>query len=144
MFFPCIHACVKICVLNMCDMFNNQNDHMTRVYYFRSPKRRSVEIFARSSISPRSQIKVYFFLEKSFLIIPCKTYLSTRNLVVLFQVMFALPCILFLFKLSRNSLLLIEDPLKKGDVETLARSSVFLSPQVKTKLKLTASRQGSL
>ena len=45
-----------------------------------------------------------------------------------------------LVELSRNSLLLINDPSKKGDVKTLARSSVFLSPRVKVKLKLTASR----
>ena len=45
-----------------------------------------------------------------------------------------------LVQLSRNSLLLINDPSKRGDVEISARSSIFPSPQVKTKLKLTASR----
>ena len=45
-----------------------------------------------------------------------------------------------LIELSRNSSLLIDDPLERGDVETLARSSVFPSPQVKTTLKLTAFR----
>ena len=45
----------------------------------------------------RSYFKVYFFTKgESLLIIPCHTYLSTRNLFVLFQVMFALPYILFL------------------------------------------------
>ena len=34
-------------------------------------------------------------------------------------------------KLSRNSLLLINNPAKRGDVETLARSSVSPPPQVK-------------
>ena len=43
-------------------------------------------------------------------------------------------------KLSHNSVLLINDPSKRGDVETLTRSSVSLSFQVKMKLKLTASR----
>ena len=45
-----------------------------------------------------------------------------------------------LIELSRNSLLLIGDPSKKGDVETLTRSSVSASSQVKMKLKLIASR----
>ena len=43
-------------------------------------------------------------------------------------------------KLSCNSVLLINNPSKRDDVETLARSSTFLSSQVKMKLKLTASR----
>ena len=34
-------------------------------------------------------------------------------------------------KLSRNSSLLIDDPSERGDVETLARSSVSPPPQVK-------------
>ena len=34
-------------------------------------------------------------------------------------------------KLSRNSLLLINNPSKRGDVETLARSLVSLPPQEK-------------
>ena len=33
-------------------------------------------------------------------------------------------------ELSRNSLLLINNPLKRGDVETLVRSSVSPPPQV--------------
>ena len=33
-------------------------------------------------------------------------------------------------ELPRNSLLLINNPLKRGDVETLARSSVSPPPQV--------------
>ena len=45
-----------------------------------------------------------------------------------------------LFKISRNSVLLINNPSKRGDVEIVARSSVSPPPQVKTKLKLTASR----
>ena len=45
-----------------------------------------------------------------------------------------------LVELSRNLLLLIDDPSKRGDVKTLARSSISPSPQVKMKLKLTASR----
>ena len=43
-------------------------------------------------------------------------------------------------KLSRNSMLFANNSSKKGDVETLARSSVSLLPQVKMKFKLTTSR----
>ena len=49
----------------------------------------------------------------------------------------------FPIKLSCISVLLINDPSKKGDVEALARFSVSPSPQVRMTLKLTASRQGS-
>ena len=45
-----------------------------------------------------------------------------------------------LVKMSRNLVLLTNNPSKRDDVETLARSSVFSSSQVKMKLKLTASR----
>ena len=62
------------------------------------------------------------------------------NSVVVFFIAIALPCILFLVKMSRKSELLIDDPSKRDDVETLARSSVFPSSQVKMKFKLTASR----
>ena len=61
------------------------------------------------------------------------------NFVVVF-ITFILPCILFMFKISRKSVLLIKNPPKRDDVETLARSSVSPSPQVKMMLKLTASR----
>ena len=47
---------------------------------------------------------------------------------------------LILVKISCNLVLLINNPSKRGDVETLARSSVFPSSQVKVKLKLTVSR----
>ena len=47
----------------------------------------------------------------------------------------------FIFaKISRILALLINNPSKRGDVETLARSSISLSSQVKVKLELTASR----
>ena len=76
----------------------------------------------------------------SVLIISCHAYLLTCKLIVLFQVIFVLSCILFLFKMSRNLVLLINNPSKRDDVETLARSSIFPSSQVKMKLKLTASK----
>ena len=59
----------------------------------------------------RGYFKVYFLRGESLLIISCHIYLLTRNFIILFQVIFALP--LFLFKASRNSILLIDNPLKK-------------------------------
>ena len=74
------------------------------------------------------------------LIILCHIYRLTRKSChfALSHVYIAMH--LVLVKLSRISLLLIDDPLKRGDVETLARSSVSLSSQVKMKFKSTASR----
>ena len=88
----------------------------------------------------RGYFKFYFHKGESILIISCHTYLLTRKFVILFQVIFVLPCILFLFKMSRKSVLLINYPSRRGDMETAARSSVFPPPQVKMTLKLTASR----
>ena len=59
----------------------------------------------------RGYFKFYFCKGKSMLIISCHKYLLTRNFVVLFQIIFALPCI-FLFKVSRVSVLLIDHPSK--------------------------------
>ena len=88
----------------------------------------------------RGYFKFYFHKGESILVISCLTYLSTCKFIILFQVIFVLPWILFLFKMSRKSMLLINYPLKRGDVEIAARSSVSPSPQVKMTLKLTASR----
>ena len=88
----------------------------------------------------RGYFKFYFHKGENILVISCHTYLLTRNFVILFQVIFVLPCILFLVKMSHNFVLLINNPSKRGDVKTLARSSVSPSSQVKMKLKLTASR----
>ena len=49
-----------------------------------------------------------------------------------------------LVKLSRNSLLLNDDPSKRGDVKTLARSSISPLPQVKMKFKLLPLDRGHL
>ena len=88
----------------------------------------------------RGYFKFYFHKGESILIISCHTYLLTRKFVILFQVI----CIAMHFalvKMSHNSMLLINNPSKRGDVETLTRSSVFSSPpKVKMKRKLTASR----
>ena len=131
------------------------NKRMARDYYFTiSPEGSSVEIMVRSSISPKFQIKMnfkwlplnrdhfkfYFHKDESILIVSCHTYLLTRKFIILFQVIFVLPCIFVLVKISYNSMLLINNPLKRGDVKTLARSLISSSSQVKVKLKLTASR----
>ena len=47
---------------------------------------------------------------------------------------------IILVEMFRNLILLINNPLKRGDVETLARSSVSPPPQVKMTFKLTSSR----
>ena len=88
----------------------------------------------------RDYFKFYFYKKKSILIISCHTYLWICNFVILFKVIFVLPCILFLFKMSCNLVLLIDHPSKRGDVKTLAQSSISPSSQVKMKFKLTASR----
>ena len=88
----------------------------------------------------RDYFKFYFHNGESILIILCHTYLLTRNFVISFQVINRIAMHFVLVKLSRNSSLLIGDPSKRSDVEILAQSSVFLSPQVKMKLKLTVSR----
>ena len=79
----------------------------------------------------RGYFKVYFFTKgESLLIISCHTYLSTHKFVIFLSHI----CIVMhfiLIKLSRNSLLLIDDPLKRGDMEALARSLIFPSSQVR-------------
>ena len=46
---------------------------------------------------------------------------------------------IILVKISRISILLINNPSKRDDMKTFVRSSISLSPQVRMKLKLTAS-----
>ena len=88
----------------------------------------------------RGYFKFYFFTKgESILIISCHTYFSIRKSVISFQVVIALSSILFLVKMSSNSMLLINNPSKRGDLETLAWSSVSPPPQVKMTFKLTAS-----
>ena len=87
----------------------------------------------------RSYFKFYFHKGESILIISCHTYSPIRHFVILFRVI-CIAMYFFLVKMSRNLVLLINNPSKRGDVETLVRSSVSPSSQVKIKLKLTASR----
>ena len=88
----------------------------------------------------RGYFKVYFFKRGKFSNnLVSHIYLSTRNMSFYFKSCshcHAFCCV----ELSRNSLLLINNPSKRGNVETLARSSVSPSPQVNMKFKLTASR----
>ena len=82
----------------------------------------------------RGYFKFYFHKGESILIISCHTYLGTRKFVIF---IFGRVCIAMHFvlvKMSRNSILLIDHPSKRGDVETLGRSSVSPSPQVKNEV----------
>ena len=75
----------------------------------------------------------FYFLQKgeSLLIIPSHTYLSSRKFVSLFQIITALPCILFVINCPVFRYYLINNHSRRGDVETLARSSVSPPSQVK-------------
>ena len=83
----------------------------------------------------------FCFLQKgeSFLLTSCHVHLSARSLVM-FQIIIALSCILFVMNCPVFRYYLINNHSKRGDVETLARSSVSPPPQVKMTFKLTASR----
>ena len=74
------------------------------------------------------------------LIISCHTYFSIHKFVIFISSYVCIAMHFVFVELSHNSLLLIDDSSKRDDVETLARSSVSPSSQVKTKLELTASR----
>ena len=88
----------------------------------------------------RDYFKFYFHKDESLLIISCHAYLLNRNFVIFISSHIYIAMHFILVKISRNLVLLINNPLKIGDVETLARSSVSPPSQVKMKFKLTASR----
>ena len=88
----------------------------------------------------RGYFKFYFHNGKSILIILCRTYLWTFRIyhIVLSRVSIAMhfipvKCLAFRYYWSTV-------PQKRGDMETLAWSSVSLSSHVKVRFKLTASR----
>ena len=88
----------------------------------------------------RGYFKFYFHKGKSILIISCRTYLWTLEFVLLFKshvcmAMHFIPVKCLAFRYYWSTV-----PRKRGDMETLARSSVSLSPQLKVKFKLTVSR----
>ena len=146
--------CQISCFEYVC-MLWNWNDYMVRDYYFTISRK---EVPWKSWLDPRfsqnfkskwtlkwlsldrGYFKFYFHKGESLLIISCHTYLSTCNFVIFISSHIYIAMHFILVKISRNLVLLINNLSKRGDVETLARSSVFLSSQVKMKLKLTASR----
>ena len=152
-----IHAYVKFYFLNMWDLYEFGIVNDSRLLFFlRSLEKGVLWKFWLDPQFPwdpklkwilkwlppdRGYFKVYFFTKKeSFLIILCHRYLSTRNLVILFQVivcitMHFIPVKCLAFRYYWSTI-----PRKRGGMETLARSSVSLSPQVRVKFKLTASR----
>ena len=88
----------------------------------------------------RGYFKFYFHKDENLLIISCHADLSTRNFVIFISSHIYIAMHFILVKISRNLVLLINNPLKRGDVETLARSLVSPASQVKMKFKLTTSR----
>ena len=88
----------------------------------------------------RGHFKLYFHKGKSMLVISRPTFFRTLEYVVLSQVVLCITmhfipvkCLVFRYYWSTISR-------KRGGMKTLARSSVSLSPQVRVKFKLTASR----
>ena len=86
----------------------------------------------------RGYFKVYFFYKRGKFSNNLVPYLPFDSWICHFIPRIAMHFVLV--KLSRNSSLLVGDPSKRGDVKTLALSSISPSPQVKMKLKMTASR----
>ena len=142
-----------ICVI----CFNIQNDYMAWFYYFtisrkevplkfwldtRFPQNPKLKQILKRLPLDRGYFKVYLFLQKgeSFLIILCHTYFLTRNFVFFIssRVCIAMHFILVKCLMFRYYWSII--PRKRGGTETLVRSSGSLSPQVKMRFKLTASR----
>ena len=89
----------------------------------------------------RGYFKFYFFTKgESSLIIPRHTSLLTRNFVIFILsrvciTMHFIPVKCPVFRYYWSTI-----PRKRGGMETLARSSVSLSPQVKVRFKWAASR----
>ena len=88
----------------------------------------------------RGYFEFYFRNGKSILIISCHTYFRTRESVILFQVVLCITMHFILVNCLGFRYYWSTIPRKRGGMETLARSSVSLSPQVKVKSKSTASR----
>ena len=106
-------------------------------------KKNSVKILARSSIFPAFQAKlnfkvtpldrgyfnVIFANEDGLLNNPgtCLFFFNISNFIIVFFSHIGIVMHIILIKMSHNSVLLINSPSKRGDVETLARSSIFSS-----------------
>ena len=82
----------------------------------------------------RGYFKFYFQKGESILIISCHAYLLTRKFCHCISSHICIAMHFVLVKMSRNLTLLIDHPSKRGDVETLARSSISSSSQVKNEV----------
>ena len=118
---------------------------MARFYYFmisrkgvpwkswfdpRFPRNPKLKCILKRLALDRGYFKVHFSKGKNFIIISCHIYLLIRNRSFYIKSYSHCHAFLIHIELPRNSLLLINNPLKRGDVETLARSSVSPPPQV--------------
>ena len=136
-------------------MLWNWNDYMVRDYYFtisrkgvpwkswldpRFPRNTKSKWTLKWLPLDRGYLKFYFHKGESLPIISCHTYLSTRNFVIFISSHIYIAMHFILVKISRNLVLLINNPSKRGDVETLAPSSVSSSSRVKMRFNLAASR----
>ena len=75
----------------------------------------------------RGYFKFYFHKGESILIISCHTHLLTRKFCHFISSHICITMHFVLVKMSLNLVLLTNNPSKRGDVETLMRSSVFPS-----------------
>ena len=129
----------------MCHALLFKIDYMARFYYFvisrkevprkswlnpRFPRNLKLKCILKRLPLDRGYFKVHFSKGKNFIIISCHISLLIHNVSFYFKSYSPCHAFLFTFELSRNSLLLINNPLKRGDVETLVRSSVSPPPQV--------------
>ena len=83
----------------------------------------------------RGYYKFYFRKGKSILIISCHTYFRTREFVDLFQVVLCITMHFIPVKCLEFRDYWLTIPRETGGMETLARSSVSLSPLVRVKFK---------
>ena len=131
------------------------NNHVTRVIILQSFKKGTLwkfwfdPRFSRNSKFKwtlkwlpfdRGYFKIYFYKSESILIISYHMYFGTRVRHFILGHVRIIMHICSCSKMFCNSVLLIDNPSKRGDVETAARSSVSPSSQVKMKLKLVVSR----
>ena len=76
----------------------------------------------------RGYFKFYFHKGESILIISCHTHFLTRKFCHFISSHICIVIHFVLVKMSCNSVLLIDDPSKRGDVKTSTQFSVSLSP----------------
>ena len=155
-----IHTCVKFCALNICVIcffvikleliiwlgiiiFTISKKGVLWKFWLdpRFPWNSKLKWILKWLPLDRGCFKFYFFTKgESSLIIRCHTSLLTRNFVIFISsrvciIMYFIPVKCFVFRYYWSII-----PRKRGGMETLARSSVSLSPQVKVRFKSTVSR----